>query len=234
MRSAPAPVYAEAAVPSMRQGHRMEGHRSRRSFLGNALASAATAALIQAQPFLKARGWLDAAHASPDVTHDTFNGLLAFVLPGSDVYSIAQGVSTADPGGVDTGVTDVLVRTIDGSTPFIPSFSVQVAGILNLLAQSVNPGGGGTLASPFANLSFAQKASVFQIMDATPTLELFGGLLPLFAAFFCYSEGGVFDPATRKLTGQPLGWTLCHYQGVADGRDELLGYFSGMPRNPHE
>ncbi len=210
----------------------MEVHRSRRSFLGNALVSAATAALIQAQPFLSARGWLDAAQAAPDLTHDTFNGLLSFVLPGSDAYSIAQGVSTPDRGGVDTGVTDVLVRTIDGSTPFIPSFSVQVAGILNVLAQSVNPGGGGTLASPFANLSFAQKAAVFQIMDATPSLELFGGLLPLFAAFFCYSEAGAFDPATRSLTGQPLGWTLCHYQGVADGRDELLGYFPGVPRNP--
>jgi len=209
----------------------MEGHRSRRSFLGNALASAATAALIQAQPFLIGRGWLDAAFAEPDLTRDTFNGLLAFVLPGSDAYSIAQGVSTADQGGVDTGVTDVLVRTVDGSTPFIPSFSVQVAAILNGLAQSVNPGGGGTLASPFANLSFAQKAAVFQVMDATPALELFGGLLPLFAAFFCYSEAGTFDPATRSLTGQPLGWTLCHYQGVSDGRDELLGYFPGVPRN---
>jgi hypothetical protein len=212
----------------------MDIHRSRRSFLGNALAAAATAALIQAQPFAKGRGWLDAAQAAtPDLTHDTYNGLLAFVLPGSDAYSIAQGVSTPDHGGVDAGVTDVLIATIDESTPFVPGFSAQVAAILNGLAQSVNPGGGGTLASPFANLSFAQKAAVFQIMDATPALELFGGLLPLFVAFFCYSEAGAFDPATRTLTGQPLGWTLCHYQGVADGRDELLGYFPGVPRNPH-
>jgi hypothetical protein len=210
----------------------MEVHRSRRSFLGNAFAAAAMAALIQAQPFVKARGWLDAAHAAPDLTHDTINGLLAFVLPGSDLWSLAQGVSTADPGGVDAGVVDVLIATIDESTPFVPSFSAQVALILNGLAQSVNPGGGGTLVSPFANLSFAQKAAVFQIMDATPALELFGGLLPLFVAFFCYSEAGVLDPATRKLTGQPLGWTLCHYQGVADGRDEFLGYFPGLPRNP--
>jgi hypothetical protein len=210
----------------------MAVQRSRRGFLGNALAASATAALIQAQPFVTARGWLDVAHAAPDLTHDTINGLLAFVLPGADAWSLAQGVSEADPGGVDAGVADVLIATIDESTPFVPSFSAQVAAILNGLAQSVNPGGGGTLASPFANLSFAQKAAVFQIMDATPALELFGGLLPLFAAFFCYSEAGVLDPATRSLTGQPLGWTLCHYQGVADGRDELLGYFPGVPRNP--
>jgi hypothetical protein len=211
----------------------MAVRRCRRSFLGNALSAAATAALIQAQPFLKSQGWLDAAQAAPDLTHDTFSGLLAFVLPGSDAYSIAQGVSTADEGGVDIGVTDVLIGTIDQSTPFNPNFSSQVAAILNGLATSVNPGGGGPLVSPFANLSFAQKAAVFQIMDTTPALELFGGLLPLFVAFFCYSEAGVFNPATRSLTGEPLGWTLCSYQGVADGRDELLGYLPGVSRSPH-
>src|SRR3954449_12920791 len=102
-------------------------HRSRRSFLGNTFSAALTAALIQAQPFLKARGWLDAAQAAPDLTHDTFNGLFAFVLPGSDAYSVAQGVSTADQGGVDAGVIDVFITTVDESTPFIPSFSAQVA-----------------------------------------------------------------------------------------------------------
>ena len=58
------------------------------------------------------------------------------------------------------------------------------------------------------------------------------GAIAMFAAFFCFSEAGAFDPATRKLTGQPLGWTLCRYQGVADGRAEFLGYFPGVPRNP--
>jgi hypothetical protein len=133
---------------------------------------------------------------------------------------------------VDLGVTEVLIRTIDESTPSQPSFSAQVAAILNGLAANVNPGGGGQLSSPFANLSFAQKVAVFQIMDGTPALELFGGLLPLFVAFFCYSEAGTFNPATRSLTGKPLGWTLCNYQGVADGRDELLGYLPNVPRNP--
>jgi len=212
----------------------MAVQQSRRNFLGSALYACATAALVQAQPFITARGLLAAAQAAtPDLTHDTINGLLAFVLPGSDVYSVAQGMSTADQGGVDAGATEIFVQTIDESTPFIPSFSAQVAAILNGLAQSVNPGGGGTLISPFANLSFAQKAAVFQIMDATPALELFGGLLPAFAAFFCYSEAGTFDPATRSLTAEPLGWTLCRYTGVADGRDELLGYFPGVQHNPH-
>jgi hypothetical protein len=210
----------------------MFDQQSRRGFLGNTLSAAVVAALIQAQPFLRIHGWLEAAQAGSDVTLDTFNGLLAFILPGSDAYSIAQGVSTTDKGGVDAGVTDVLISTIDESTPFVPGFSAQVAAILNGLAANVHPGGGGPLSSPFANLSFAEKVVVFQIMDETPSLELFGGLLPLFVAFFCYSEAGVFNSTTRSLTGKPLGWTLCNYQGVADGRDELLGYLPNVPRNP--
>ncbi len=172
------------------------------------------------------RGWLEAAPQAPnDLIHDTFNGLLAFVVPGSDAYSVAQGVSTADRGGVDAGAADALIATIDESTPFVPSFSTQVAAILNGLAQSVNPAAGGPFPSPFARLSFAEKAAVFQIMDATDPLKLLGGILPPFMAFFCYSEAGVYDPATRSLTGSPLGWQLSNYQGVADGRDEFLGYF---------
>ena len=206
--------------------------RSRRSFLGSTLWAGATAALVQAQPLLAGRGWLAAAHAAtPDLTHDTFNGLLAFVVPGSDPYSVAQGVSTAEQGGVDAGATDVLIATVDESTPFVPSFSTQVAAILNGLAVTVNPAPGGTFLSPFARLGFAQKAGVFEIMDSTDTLQPLGGILPPFIAFFCYSEAGAFDPVTRSLTGQPLGWQLSSYQGIADGRDEFLGYLKGS-RNP--
>jgi hypothetical protein len=187
---------------------------------------------VQAGALLGTRGWLSGAQAATiNLPRDTFNGLFAFVVPGSDAYSIAQGVSTTDRGGVDAGAADVLIATIDESTPFVPSFSTQVAAILNGLAQSVNPAAHGTFISPFARLQFAEKAMVFQIMDTTDGLELLGGILPPFIAFFSYSDAGVYDPVTRSLTGQPLGWQLCNYQGVADGRDEFLGYFSRV-RDP--
>jgi hypothetical protein len=209
------------------EGRSAASGTSRRTFLGTALSVGATAALVQAQAFLRGRSWLEVAQAATiGLPRDTFNGLFAFVVPGSDVYSIAQGVSTADLGGVDAGAADVLIATVDASTPFVPSFSTQVAAILNGLAQSVNPTSGGAFISPFARLSFAEKTVVFEIMDATDALKLLGGLLPPFVAFFSYSEAGVYDPATRSLTGIPLGWQLCDYQGVADGRDEFLGYFT--------
>ena len=49
-------------------------------------------------------------------------------------------------------------------------------------------------------------------------------MLPAFVAYLCYSDAGAFDLTTRRLTGQPVGWTISHYSGVADGRDELRGY----------
>lgn len=199
---------------------------SRRGFLGNMALLAAAAALARATDLLTSRGWAQAAEvATPDLLHDTFNGLLAFIVPGPDDYSIAQGVSTVEPGGVDIGVTDILIATLDETTPFLPQFSATVAAILNSLAQVVNPSAGGPFLSPFARLSFAEKAAVFQIMDGTESLKPLAGVLPAFVAFFCYSEAGVFDPVTRSLTGEPIAWDISSYQGVADGRNEFLGYF---------
>lgn len=199
---------------------------SRRGFLGNMLLAGAASAFVPTLGFLTQREWIATAHAAtPDLLHDTFNGLLAFVVPGSDPYSIAQGVSTVDPGGVDANVTDLLIGALDESTPFIPGFSAMVATVLNQFALAVNPAAGGAFASPFSRLAFAEKVVVFQLMDATESLQLLAGLLPLFVAFLAYSEVGAFDPATRQLTAQPLGWTMSNYRGVSDGRDELLGYF---------
>ena len=187
---------------------------------------AAAAALAQATDLLTSRGWVQAAEvATPDLLHDTFDGLLAFIVPGPDDYSVAQGVSTIELGGVDEGVADILIATLDETTPFLPQFSATVAAILNSLAQVVNPAAGGTFLSPFARLSFAEKAAVFQIMDGTESLKPLAGVLPAFVAFFCYSETGAFDPVTRSLTGHPIAWDISSYQGVSDGRNEFVGYF---------
>jgi hypothetical protein len=200
---------------------------SRRTFLGNAILMAAASAIVPARSVLGREGWLEVAEAAaPDLVHDTFNGLLAFVVPGPDEYSVTQGVSTAEPGGVDAGIADALIATLDGLTPFLPQFSATAATVLNGLAQGINPAAPGNFLSPFARLAFIEKVSVFQIMDATDSLKALAGVLPAFAAVFSYSEAGVFDPATRSLTGQPIGWQIASYQGVADGRDEFLGYFA--------
>jgi hypothetical protein len=107
-------------------------------------------------------------------------------------------------------VLEVFIAAVDESTPFVPSFSAQMAAILNNLALLVNPVASGPFLSPFARLAFAEKVAVFEIMDATDALKLLGGLLPLFTAVFCYSEAGTLGPETRTLTGTPRDWQRSH------------------------
>jgi hypothetical protein len=211
-----------------------EGHArllSRRSFIRHAGLTAAAMALLPVPEVLSGRGWVQPAYAAePDLVHDTFNGLLAFIVPGSDRYSEHQGISTAEPGGVVAGITDVLIASMDQAVPFRPNFSVELAGILNGVAQAVNPSASGQFSAPFANLSFPEKVKVFAFLEGgvIPELRPFAplvGVLPQFVAFLVYSEAGVFDPKKRTLTGTPLGWTLSKYEGVADGRDEFKGYY---------
>jgi hypothetical protein len=207
----------------------LEGHArllSRRRFLRHAGLTAAAMALLQAPQVLSGRGWTQPVYADePDPVQDAFNSLLAFVVPGSDPYSEHQGMSTAEPGGVDAVITDVLIASVDQAAPFLPNFSVQLAGILNTVAQAVNASASGPFSTPFANLSFPEKVAVFHVLEGDPALRPLAGILPQFVAFLVYSEAGVFHPKTRTLTGTPLGWTLSNYEGVADGRDEFKGYY---------
>jgi len=184
------------------------------------------AAAVLTPSLLRDRGWLPVAAAAQfDLVHDTLNGLVAFVVPGPDSYSMHQGVSTPEPGGMAAEITDVLIGTLDGLQPAPPPFSAVVTTILNQVALAINPAATGPFSSPFARLSFQEKVAVFAYLEADPALAPLGGALPGLAAFHSYSEAGVFDAQTRTLTGRPIGWEISSYDGVADGRDEFKGYF---------
>ena len=79
--------------------------KSRRSFLSYSMLAALAAALEPVAELVVDRGWSKIANAEgPDpfsLVRDTMNGLVAFVVPGSDDYSVHQGVSTPEPGGID-------------------------------------------------------------------------------------------------------------------------------------
>jgi hypothetical protein len=206
---------------------------SRRAFVVQ--AGLVVSALAPLPGVLGRVGWLeDALAAAPDTVTETFDGLVAFVVPGPDEYSVAQGDSTAEPGGIDAGATPALIAGLNFAQWFNPTAAEAVATLLNSVALAVNPNAAsGGFASPFANLSFAEKAAVFSVLEGDPQFvslrSLVGSLLAL-VAFLCYSEVGVFDPATRTLVGEPIGWTLSSYDGVADGRDEFRGYFENRRR----
>lgn len=212
---------------------------TRRTFLG---AAGALAAIAQVPSLVRAAGLLPQARAlEADVVRDTLNGLVAFVVPGPDAYSRAQGEWSTQPGGIAAGATQFLIDSLDGylPQPDLPgvanddtvALSAGVATLLNAVALSVSPlASAGPFLSPFARLRFTDKAEVFRRLEAADVgdavapqpftaasgnLRFVAGALLEFAAFGSYAEIS------------PIGWELSAYPGVADGWDELKGYWGG-------
>jgi hypothetical protein len=225
---------------------------TRRAFLARAGMVGVGAVLAQLPGVLRARGMLDVASAQDlDLTRDTINGLIAFVVPGPDEYSVAQGESTAEPGGIAAKGTENLIANLDrfvpapdigqGNDATVP-LSGAVANLLNATAAQVNPvAAGGPFPSHFARLAFAEKAEVFRRLEATPgddetsgALRFTAGILPGFATFVSFGEWHALDPATRQLTERPVGWDLTRYQPgrlvPAEGWEEFRGYYGGRRR----
>jgi hypothetical protein len=215
---------------------------SRRELLERATALAGGALLLAGLPdALRIRGWLEAAEAAgPTFVEQTMSGLVAFVVPGRDRYSVAQGQKSARRGGVEAGAAPLLVETLDRFLPSNPPLSSTAATILNQFAVTVRATSRrGKFGSAFANLSFAEKAKVFQRLegltspDAGSIRFLFGNL-PDLVAFSAYSEAGVYDRRRRRLRRRPLGWSLTRYGGTADGHAEFRGYLGGRSSaEPH-
>jgi hypothetical protein len=163
---------------------------------------------------------------------------LGIELPGDLLGLLPLPVETLD---------DALSALLD-SDEAIP-LSLAVALLLNLVATQVNPlAVSGLFLSPFARLSFSQKAQAFALIEGPDAdlvalldtelpeplhesvsglLRFVGGALLEFPAFGSYNERAVFDADTKQLTGTPVGWTLSGYGGASDGWDELRGYYQG-------
>src|SRR5581483_12326929 len=87
---------------------------SRRTFLARGASAAGLAALSQLPLALGPKGLLgDAAAFDLNVARDTFSGLAAFVLPGEDPYSVAQGATAAGPGAVGAGAGAPAMAMLD-------------------------------------------------------------------------------------------------------------------------
>jgi hypothetical protein len=151
-----------------------------------------------------------------------------------------------------------LVDNVDSALAFLLQndetipLSTAIALMLNLIATQVNPLviTGKSDFGPFANLTYAEKAKVFEMIEGADAnlvasldtqvpeplrssvsglLKFVGGSLLEFAAFGNYTEFGAYDTASRQLTSRPVGWEVSGYSpdGVQDGWDELKGYYQG-------
>jgi hypothetical protein len=126
--------------------------------------------------------------------------------------------------------------------------------LLDLVAILVNPLSViGLFRSPFARLSYADKAKVFKMLEgpAPDLVALLDGSLPQplkgslsgllrfvsgalleLSAFGAYNEWAVFDKQTRTLTARPVGWQLSGYlpDGPVEGWNEFKGYYQGRTK----
>jgi hypothetical protein len=301
-----------------------ESRYSRRSFLVRAGVMTAAVALLDADELVKvgpagastraAAGSIGARPLGPSnlapifdqLSTDTLNGLVAFVVPGPDAYSVSQGVSDTIPGGIDASGTAFMLNALDNffpvpqeplrllvqavttglvdnlpglpGIPIVPGLaeeldlalalllaqqttiplSLLIALLLNFVATLTNPTSlAGPFLSPFSQLTFAEKTSVFSTLEGEASmvaamidqqlpqpaqdsisglLEFVAGALLEFAAFGSYSEFGVFDPTSRSLTATPVGWKTTQYLALApntrpvEGWNEFKGYLGGVSK----
>src|SRR3954470_7044512 len=189
-------------------------------------------------------------------------------VPDSYVHALAAGFTTsvseipipldllgplAKLGEQFAAQMDDALRSLTQSDAAVP-LSLLIALMLNFLATQVNPASiaGPIATSPFANLSFKEKAAAMEALEAADSnllatlnsnapeplkeslsglLKFVGGALQEFGTYLSYGEWGVFDPATKTVSSRPVGWDLTSYMPgrttPADGWDEFLGYFQG-------
>jgi hypothetical protein len=63
-----------------------------------------------------------------ELSRDTFGGLAAFVVPGDDPYSVAQGVTAQGPGAVGAKMVEFLLASADDFVPF-PDRNTSAIGV---------------------------------------------------------------------------------------------------------
>ncbi len=121
--------------PSEAQGH------SRREFLLRAGLIGAAMVFVDIGELELASSPAEDAALSPAglaplfeaLSADTISGLVAFVVPGTDAYSVAQGVSDTAPGGLAADGVAFMLNALDHFYP-VPQEP------LRLLAQSLVTG----------------------------------------------------------------------------------------------
>jgi len=204
---------------------------SRRLFLARSAISVAAATVVTT--LLIGAGKAQAAVLPPETVRDAISAVLAFVVPGGDPYSVQQGVTHSTPGGVEAYALLPLQYGLDQGVapPPFDSLSELVAFTLDSIAANVHPGIAGPFPSAFANLSFMEKAAVFQLMESGALgaeLVALANSLLLYAALMTYSEAPMLNPATGELAGTPVGWVISSYDGVSDGHADYQGYYRGV------
>jgi hypothetical protein len=168
-------------------------------------------ALAELPALLEREGIADRPRkASGGLVDDTLAGLVAFVLPGDDAFSAAQGESHPAPGGVEFGTVALLHDALEH---FAPGAAAGIAVLLNHYAGLVDRRSDrGRFRAPFARLSHPQKADALRLFEDDPRLagtelRFAARILPGFVAFIAFSRAGVYAPSQRAVARRVVGWS---------------------------
>ena len=209
---------------------------SRRDFVARSGLAGLAVVFVPLRSVVRERGWIASESTGSSLVHESLDGLAAYVVPGADAFSVAQGVTASGPGAVAARATDGFIDVVDALAPVTaPGNSATVAAVLNGLAGQLDPRNSTPgFRSQFAGLSLERKHAVFARLERDPSeaLRYLAAVAPALMALLTYSEYGVFDRRTHRLSGRPVGWRISHYGGAADGHDELRGYYR-PPAAPH-
>ena len=153
-------------TPPEAQGH------SRREFLIRVGLIGAAMVFVDAGELEFASSPAEGAASSPTalaplfdaLAADTINGLVAFVVPGPDAYSVAQGVHDTAPGGLDADGTAFMLNALDNFYP-VPQEPLRM--LVQALATGIN-----------ANLPSAPPAAAARRAGRASSTLALAALLP--------------------------------------------------------
>jgi hypothetical protein len=104
------------------------------------------------------------------LARDTLNGFTAFIVPGQDAYSKAQGTPRGEPGGIAAGGTDFLIENLDRFLPLPdPLVRPAASALITALGELELPidGGllGGILLPPIVTIGAVDDAVLFILQN---------------------------------------------------------------------
>jgi hypothetical protein len=142
----------------------------------------------------------DLAPVFDALSKDTINGLVAFVVPGPDLYSVAQGVHDTAPGGLACDGSDFMLNALDNFYP-VPQEPLLL--LVQALATGISSNLPAVKLPPILQELADELDKVLQVLlsgETTVPLSLLVALLLNFVATFIDAtalNGDFLSPFSR-------------------------------------
>jgi hypothetical protein len=132
---------------------------------------------------------IDTNRIMQQLAFDTYSGLVAFIVPGDDAYSHAQGLASATPGGVAAKANELIMESADFFVPLPDNYAqAMAAAFVNGVSDQPLP------AAALAALGLQLEQGATTLDQALRSLLANNGAVPLsllFALFLNFEASAV-------------------------------------------